>query len=163
MKFLVILLLFVCSIAPSQNADDASENKIEDFFNVKPGGELLVYERTLHKYKCTFTYRAQGGTNEQWQFMFEKAEDGKQLQCTVARGATSYLFFEDFTMSVTGPKVHIEDYEATSSSEQRLKPEEVNMNAKKRMVQALEGSFQKKLERVTVIAKIGKKKKQEEL
>ncbi|XP_076465927.1 myeloid-derived growth factor-like [Babylonia areolata] len=152
MKLLVILSLFVCSAVRSENT-----NAIQDEFDVKPGGQVMVYEKELDKYKCTFTYQAQGGTNEKWQFILEKLNDGQALQCTVARGGTSYLFFETFSMSLTGPKVHLENYEAVSTRDERLKDSEVKVNKKKRTVSAVDGEFQKKLERVTLQAIVGKK------
>ncbi|XP_076465836.1 uncharacterized protein LOC143297391 [Babylonia areolata] len=142
-------MLLLCNVVHSEHLFGA--------FDVKPSAKALYYQKKWQKYKCTFTYLAQGEEKEQWQFIMEKLSDGKMLRCSVSRGATSRVTFQNFTLSLTGPKVHLESYDAVSYLEQRLKDSEVKMDQKKRIVYAVEGEFQKKLERVTLTARVGKK------
>ncbi|NXP39889.1 MYDGF factor, partial [Leiothrix lutea] len=57
-------------------------------------------------YSCTFTYSAQGGTNEQWQMNVGTSEDNGLFSCTIWRPqGKSYLFFTQFKAEVKGAKI----------------------------------------------------------
>uniref|UniRef100_A0A670K7R4 Uncharacterized protein n=1 Tax=Podarcis muralis TaxID=64176 RepID=A0A670K7R4_PODMU len=57
-------------------------------------------------YTCTFTYAAQGGTNEKWQMSIGISEDNLLFSCSIWRPqGKSYLFFTQFKGEVKGAKI----------------------------------------------------------
>ncbi|KAK7479672.1 hypothetical protein BaRGS_00029048 [Batillaria attramentaria] len=151
MKLLALVVFSVFTVLSS--ADDS----FQDVLNVKPGPED-VFEKELNGYKCKFAYQAQGGTNEQWQVGMEILDDGGAFLCSVARGQASYLYFQKFHMSVSGPNVKLEQTEAISSGATPLDPEEYQIDKTANSVSHVEGKFKNHLERVTVYATIGGKR-----
>ena len=52
---------------------------------------------------------------QQWHVSMEMIDDGQSLLCTVARGQTSYLYFQTFTLTLSGPGVTLQQFEAIVS------------------------------------------------
>uniref|UniRef100_H3BEH1 Myeloid derived growth factor n=2 Tax=Latimeria chalumnae TaxID=7897 RepID=H3BEH1_LATCH len=75
-------LFLLALLAPSCRAAD-SANTVE--FNVQPGGMVHSFSQSMSDYTCTFTYAAQGGTNEQWQMSVGVSEDNQLFSCSVWR------------------------------------------------------------------------------
>ncbi|CAN0325134.1 unnamed protein product [Lampetra fluviatilis] len=97
-------------------AASADEKALTVEFDVRPGGivhsfkQELVSKGLLHRYSgkfgCTFTYAAQGGTNEQWLMSLGSNEDHSLFSCSVWRpNGKSYLFFVQFNTEISGAKV----------------------------------------------------------
>uniref|UniRef100_A0ACB8F1W9 Uncharacterized protein n=1 Tax=Sphaerodactylus townsendi TaxID=933632 RepID=A0ACB8F1W9_9SAUR len=57
-------------------------------FDVRPGGMVHSFSKSLGDYACTFTYAAQGGTNEQWQMSVGVSEDNLLFSCSVWSSST---------------------------------------------------------------------------
>ncbi|XP_025077176.1 myeloid-derived growth factor-like [Pomacea canaliculata] len=137
-----------------------SQDSVQDVFNVQPGGQTMVFEKDWEGYKCSFTYQAQGGTNEQWQVIVEYVNDRKGIQCTVARGQVSYLFFQKFSLSISGPGVKIiqESCEAIDTGDRPLSNKEYSVNLGSNSLSSVDGAFKNHLERVTIQAEVKQKR-----
>ncbi|KAK7115695.1 myeloid-derived growth factor-like [Littorina saxatilis] len=151
MKWFVIVTIFVCNIA-----QDLCDDSTQDVFFVKPGGQTTVYEKEWNGFKCSFQYQAQGGTHEQWQVSMETIDDGQSLMCTIARGQTSYLFFETFTMTLSGPGVKLQQFEAIKTEGKPLAENEYKVNKKANTLMAAPGQFKNQLEKITLLGSLGK-------
>ncbi|XP_075060896.1 myeloid-derived growth factor isoform X3 [Mixophyes fleayi] len=105
----------------------AHETSSTEEFDVKPGGLKYTYTRTLGDFSCSFSYMAQGGTNEKWQMSIGVNEDNLFLSCSIWRPmGTSYLFFTMFKAEVRGGK--IEYCEAYSQADKPLKKSEYDIS-----------------------------------
>merc|ERR1712189_101881 len=81
-------------------------------FWVYPGGEEHTHTQSKGSFSCSFTYTANGGTNESWEMTLGVNTEGNAYSCTVGtpRG-TTYLYFEDFEIKVDGATIeHTEIY-----------------------------------------------------
>ncbi|NXO44770.1 MYDGF factor, partial [Locustella ochotensis] len=125
-------------------------------FDVRPGGEVHSFTRSLGDYGCTFTYSAQGGTNEQWQMSVGVSEDSGIFSCTIWRPqGKSYLFFTQFKAEVKGAKI---DYAmaysqaaAGARADIPLKQEEFEIT--ETSVSHREGKFRFELSKLVIAAK----------
>ncbi|XP_061432306.1 myeloid-derived growth factor-like [Lethenteron reissneri] len=87
-------------------AASADEKALTVEFDVRPGGIVHSFKQELGKFGCTFTYAAQGGTNEQWLMSLGSNEDQSLFSCSVWRpNGKSYLFFVQFNTEISGAKV----------------------------------------------------------
>ncbi|XP_063003067.1 myeloid-derived growth factor [Elgaria multicarinata webbii] len=125
-------------------------------FDVRPGGMVHSFSRSLGDYACTFTYAAQGGTNEQWQMSIGVSEDNLLFSCSVWRPqGKSYLFFTQFNAEVKGAKIEYGvAYSAAASrgqSDVPLKEEEFIVT--ETAVTHKEGKFRSELSKVLIVAK----------
>ncbi|XP_076465928.1 uncharacterized protein LOC143297443 [Babylonia areolata] len=152
MLFVVALMVFMCYTAHSEHTIDV--------FEVKPSDKPLYYQKKWLKYKCTFIYFAQGQTKEEWRIIMERLNDGTYLKCAIFR-TESYLTFENFTVTLTGPGVDVVSHDVTSIGETALKHYETELDRPKRKVSSVDGKFHKKLSRVILMAKIPGDKKTE--
>ncbi|NXK92215.1 MYDGF factor, partial [Formicarius rufipectus] len=107
-------------------------------------------------FSCTFTYSAQGGTNEQWQMNVGVSEDNGLFSCSIWRPqGKSYLFFTQFKAEVKGAK--IEDAMAYSQAavgaqnDIPLKQEEFEIT--ETTVSHREGKFRFELSKLMIVAK----------
>ncbi|XP_009470184.1 PREDICTED: UPF0556 protein C19orf10 homolog [Nipponia nippon] len=122
-------------------------------FDVRAGGLLLFFQGD---YTCTFTYSAQGGTNEQWQMNIGVSEDNLLFSCSVWRPqGKSYLFFTQFKAEVTGAKIEYamaySQAAAGGQSDVPLKQEEFEIT--ETTVSHREGKFRFELSKLMIVAK----------
>ncbi|XP_063147042.1 myeloid-derived growth factor [Candoia aspera] len=137
------------------SAVGAEEEPITADFDVRPGGMVHSYSKTLGDYTCTFTYAAQGGTNEQWQMSIAVSEDNVLFSCSVWRPqGKSYLFFTQFKAEVKGAKIHYAmAYSAAGVGGQDDIPlKEEEFFATERAVAHREGKFRSELSKVLIVA-----------
>ncbi|XP_062815684.1 myeloid-derived growth factor [Anolis carolinensis] len=145
------LLLRLClSAVAAEEASSSAE------FDVRPGGMVHSFSKSLGDYSCTFTYAAQGGTNEQWQMSMGTSEDGLLFSCSVWRPqGKSYLFFTQFRAEVTGAQIeYAMAYSAAASGGQSdvpLKEEEFEVS--ETAVTHKEGKFRAELSKLLIVAK----------
>ncbi|NXV83177.1 MYDGF factor, partial [Atlantisia rogersi] len=125
-------------------------------FDVRPGGEVHSFSRSLGDYTCTFTYSAQGGTNEQWQMNIGVNEDNQFFSCSIWRPqGKSYLFFTQFEAEVKGAKIEYamaySQAAVGGQSDVPLKKEEFEVTETK--VSHREGKFRFELSKLMIVAK----------
>lgn len=107
-------------------------------------------------YSCSFTYSAQGGTNEQWQMTVGVSEDGALFSCSIWRPqGKSYLFFTQFKAEVKGAKIeHAMAYSQAAAgalNDIPLKQEEFGVT--ETTVSHREGKFRFELSKLMIVAK----------
>ncbi|XP_030073812.1 myeloid-derived growth factor [Microcaecilia unicolor] len=106
MAALELWLLVGVLLALSFSGSAALESASTQEFDVRPGGEVHSFSQSKGGYTCTFTYAAQGGTNEQWQMSTGISEDKHVFSCSIWRPqGKSYLFFTQFKADVQGAKI----------------------------------------------------------
>ncbi|XP_030822404.1 myeloid-derived growth factor [Camarhynchus parvulus] len=125
-------------------------------FDVRPGGEVHSFSRSLGDYSCSFTYSAQGGTNEQWQMTVGVSEDSGLFSCSIWRPqGKSYLFFTQFKAEVKGAKIeHAMAYSQAATgalNDIPLKQEEFGVT--ETTVSHREGKFRFELSKLMIVAK----------
>ncbi|XP_039372094.1 myeloid-derived growth factor [Mauremys mutica] len=125
-------------------------------FDVRPGGMVHSFSRSLGDYTCTFTYASQGGTNEQWQMSIGVSEDDKLFSCSVWRPqGKSYLFFTQFKAEVKGAKIEYgmaySQAATGGQSDVPLKAEEFEIT--ETTVAHKEGKFRSELSKLVIVAK----------
>ncbi|KAM4658424.1 myeloid-derived growth factor [Amazona ochrocephala] len=134
----------------------AAEQPSAAEFDVRPGGGVHAFSRSLEDYTCTFTYSAQGGTNEQWQMNVGVSEDNQLFSCSVWRPqGKSYLFFTQFKAEVKGAKIeHAMAYSQAAvggQSDIPLKQEEFEVT--ETTVAHREGKFRFELSKLMIVAR----------
>uniref|UniRef100_A0A8C9ES29 Myeloid derived growth factor n=1 Tax=Pavo cristatus TaxID=9049 RepID=A0A8C9ES29_PAVCR len=134
----------------------AAEEASTTEFDVRPGGEVHSFSRSLGDYTCTFTYSAQGGTNEQWQMNIGVSEDNLLFSCSVWRPqGKSYLFFTQFKAEVKGAKIEYamaySQAAVGAQSDIPLKQEEFEIT--ETTVSHREGKFRFELSKLVIVAK----------
>ncbi|KAE8631388.1 hypothetical protein XENTR_v10001175 [Xenopus tropicalis] len=142
-----LLLLAVCS---------AQEKSSTEEFDVRPGGLQHSFTSKLGDYACTFTYAAQGGTNEKWHMSVGLSDDNQHFSCSIWRPqGKSYLFFTGFKAEVTGGKIEFsEAYSQASSdgsSDVKLKSSEYDVTDN--VVSHRPGSFSSSLCKLVLVAR----------
>ncbi|NWY44899.1 MYDGF factor, partial [Sylvia atricapilla] len=125
-------------------------------FDVRPGGVVHSFSRSLGDFGCTFTYSAQGGTNEQWQMNVGMSEDDALFSCTIWRPqGKSYLFFTQFKAEVKGAKIEYamaySQAAVGAQSDIPLKQEEFEITDT--TVSHREGKFRFELSKLVIVAK----------
>lgn len=144
--FLAFILCFA-----SVTAGASSERTKTVDFNVKPGGVVHTFTEGIGKYECSFTYAAQGGTNEQWLMSVGLSDDDKLFSCSIWRPqGTSYLFFQQFKAELKGTKIHYANA-YTGHGDVELKPGEITKGDS--AVTHTEGKFNAQLSKLVVIGK----------
>uniref|UniRef100_A0A0B7AMF3 Myeloid-derived growth factor n=1 Tax=Arion vulgaris TaxID=1028688 RepID=A0A0B7AMF3_9EUPU len=138
--------LIVCLIFLSVDADTRTENIIF----VKPGAGTISAQVELTKYLCKFTYAAQGGTHEEWSLSLEILDGGSAVLCSVDRGIPSYLFFQDFKLELTGPRVSVTDVDVKNSQRDNLNLGQEEYLLDKNSVSSVTGKFKNHLEKVAL-------------
>ncbi|NWH58796.1 MYDGF factor, partial [Geococcyx californianus] len=146
----VLVPALLCLAAGAAEPPSAAE------FDVRPGGEVHSFSRSLGDYTCTFTYAAQGGTNEQWQMNIGVSEDDLFFSCSVWRPqGKSYLFFTQFKAEVKGAKIEYATAYSQAAvggqSDIPLKEEEFEIT--ETTVSHREGKFRFELSKLTIVAK----------
>ncbi|NWW00142.1 MYDGF factor, partial [Machaerirhynchus nigripectus] len=103
-------------------------------------------------YGCTFTYSAQGGTNEQWQMNVGVSEDNGLFSWPQGK---SYLFFTQFKAEVKGAKIEYamaySQAAVGAQSDIPLKQEEFEVA--ETTVSHREGKFRFELSKLTIVAR----------
>uniref|UniRef100_A0A8B9V365 Myeloid derived growth factor n=1 Tax=Anas zonorhyncha TaxID=75864 RepID=A0A8B9V365_9AVES len=127
----------------------AAEGPSTAEFDVRPGGEVHSFSRSLHFQRCTF---AKG----QWQMIVGVSEDDLLFSCSVWRPqGKSYLFFTQFKAEVKGAKIeHAMAYSqaaAGGQSDVPLKQEEFEIT--ETTVFHREGKFRFELSKLMIVAK----------
>ncbi|KAG8454465.1 hypothetical protein GDO86_000909 [Hymenochirus boettgeri] len=143
----VIWLVSVCYAHDTSSTEE---------FDVRPGGLEHSFTRRLDDYSCTFTYVAQGGTNEKWQMSLGVSEDSHLFSCSVWRPqGKSYLFFTEFRAEVTGGKIeYSEAYSQVSSDgSSDVKLKETEYNVSDNVVSHRPGSFSASLSKLVVVTR----------
>uniref|UniRef100_A0A8D0DWL4 Myeloid derived growth factor n=1 Tax=Salvator merianae TaxID=96440 RepID=A0A8D0DWL4_SALMN len=140
-------------LLPALGADGGSSTAE---FDVRPGGMVHSFTRSLGDNSCTFTYAAQGGTNEKWQMSIGVSEDNMLFSCTVWRPqGKSYLFFTQFKADVTKAKIEYSmAYSAAATGSQSdvpLKEEEFQVT--ETSVSHREGKFRSELSKLMIVAR----------
>lgn len=149
MEWRGILALFFFLFSCLQTVRSDAES-ITEQFDVRPGGESHKAEKALGSFKCTFLYKAQGGTNEKWEMTLDKDEFGAH-SCTVTRpDGPSYIFFLQFKMKVAGAR--LTEVEAIGGQEHPLEPEEYVVSKRHNEVHSKKDAFKSTLKRLTVYA-----------
>ncbi|XP_042335138.1 myeloid-derived growth factor [Sceloporus undulatus] len=138
------------------SAAGADEASATAEFDVRPGGMVHSFSKSLGDYTCIFTYAAQGGTNEQWQMSMGISEDNLLFSCSVWRPqGKSYLFFTQFKADVKGAKIeYAMAYSTAASGGQNdipLKEEEFQVT--ETAVTHKEGKFRAELSKLLIVAK----------
>ncbi|NWJ01676.1 MYDGF factor, partial [Crypturellus undulatus] len=146
----VVAVVLLCPAARAEEAASTAD------FDVRPGGMVHSFSRSLGDYTCTFTYSAQGGTNEQWQMSVGVSEDNLLFSCSVWRPqGKSYLFFTQFKAEVKGAKIeHAMAYSQAAvggQSDVPLKQEEFEIT--ETTVSHKEGKFRFALSKLMIVAK----------
>ncbi|XP_066062007.1 myeloid-derived growth factor [Chamaea fasciata] len=149
-----LLCLAARAAAEPGTAPDAVPGTAE--FDVRPGGVVHSFSRSLGDYGCTFTYSAQGGTNEQWQMNVGTSEDNALFSCTVWRPqGKSYLFFTQFKAEVKGAKIEYamaySQAAVGAQSDVPLKQEEFEITDT--TVSHREGKFRFELSKLVIVAR----------
>ncbi|XP_057274758.1 myeloid-derived growth factor [Pezoporus wallicus] len=137
-------------------AAGAAEEPSAARFDVRPGGGVHSFSRSLEERTCTFTYSAQGGTNEQWQMNVGVSEDKQLFSCSVWRPqGKSYLFFTQFKAEVKGAKIEYamaySQAAAGGQSDIPLKQEEFEVT--ETTVAHREGKFRFELSKLMIVAR----------
>lgn len=154
LALVLVLVLGTCG-ASSERTKTAE-------FNVKPGGvvhtftEGIVSVSSKKEYECSFTYAAQGGTNEQWMMSVGLSDDDRLFSCSVWRPqGKSYLFFTQFKAELKGTKIEYANaYSQTAAAGQSdvaLKPGEFTIGDS--TVTQTDGKFSAQLSKLTVIGR----------
>ncbi|CAN2391134.1 UPF0556 protein C19orf10 homolog [Pristimantis euphronides] len=139
-------LLFSFLLLGSTAAEGSSEE-----FDVKPGGLDYSFILRAGPFSCSFSYAAQGGTNEKWQMTIEVDDQSKYFSCLIWRPTgTSYLFFTKFKAEVSGGK--IEFFEAYSQESKALKKSEYEI--KDTTVSDVPGSFSSSLSKLIIMVRV---------
>lgn len=143
---------FVLSFATSEASSEQTKT-VE--FNVKPGGVVHTYTESIGKYECSFTYAAQGGTNEDWLMSVGLSDDERLFSCSLWRPqGKSYLFFTQFKAELKGTKIEYANaYSQTGHTDVPLKPEEFTIGDS--TVTQTDGKFSAQLSKLTVIGRTG--------
>ncbi|KAJ0065065.1 hypothetical protein NL108_005534, partial [Boleophthalmus pectinirostris] len=95
--------IFVLVLATTEASSEKTKT-VE--FNVKPGGVVHTFKEGIGKYECSFTYAAQGGTNEDWLMSVGLSDDDRLFSCSLWRPqGKSYLFFTQFKAEMKGTKI----------------------------------------------------------
>ncbi|KAF7236661.1 Myeloid-derived growth factor [Varanus komodoensis] len=146
-----LLLQLIPVVAGTQGRSNTSD------FDVRPGGMVHSFSQSLGEFSCTFTYAAQGGTNEQWQISVGISEDNGLFSCSIWRPqGKSYLFFTQFKAEVKGAKIEYGMAYSTAAvggrSDIPLKDEEFQVI--ETAVMHKEGKFRSELSKVLIIAKM---------
>ncbi|XP_057697138.1 myeloid-derived growth factor [Corythoichthys intestinalis] len=98
--------LFFVVLLSHYPAHASSEQTKTVEFDVKPGGTLYEFTESIGGYECSFSFVAQGGTNENWLMSVGLSDDKTHFSCSVWRPTgKSYLFFTAFKMELKGTKV----------------------------------------------------------
>ncbi|XP_032992452.1 myeloid-derived growth factor [Lacerta agilis] len=143
-------------LLPLLPAAEAEGDQSTAEFDVRPGGAVHSFSKSLGDYTCTFTYAAQGGTNEKWQMSIGISEDNLLFSCSVWRPqGKSYLFFTQFKGEVKGAKIEYGmAYSTAAAGGQRdiaLKEEEFQVT--ETAVSHKEGKFRSELSKLLIVAK----------
>lgn len=129
-----------------------------EIIDVRPLGKKITEEKDLEGWKCSFTYQAEGGTDEEWLMKLEVDETKTSFLCSVEReSGMSYLFFESFQMSITGGSVV--DGTVLGQQGQQLGSDEYKVDTQRNTVRSVEGKFKSQLDKVELFAR----KQKEEL
>ncbi|XP_066492286.1 myeloid-derived growth factor [Tiliqua scincoides] len=150
----LLFTLFLLQLRPSVLRAEEGVTTAE--FDVRPGGMVHSFSKSLGDYTCTFTYAAQGGTNEQWQMNVGVSEDNQLFSCSVVRPqGQSYLFFTQFKGEVKGAKIEYGMAYSTAAaggqSDVPLKEEEFHVT--ETAVSHKEGKFRSQLAKLLIVAK----------
>jgi len=128
---------------------------VQNVFYVKPGAGKLSVQSDLKKYQCKFSYAAQGGTHEEWQLALELVDNG--VICTVERGgSSSYLFFESFSLELTGPMVTITEVDLKDSQRDNRDLKSEEYIKEKTSVSSVKDKFKNHLEKVAVYSPLSR-------
>ncbi|XP_044124180.1 myeloid-derived growth factor [Bufo gargarizans] len=139
-----MLLLCLSNWVQAEAGDGSTEE-----FDVKPGGLDYTYTRRLGYFSCSFSYAAQGGTNEKWHMSIGVDGESRYFSCSIWRPlGTSYLFFTKFEAEVSGGKIQF--CEAYSQADKPLKKSEYEI--KDTTVSYIPGSFLSSLSKLTIMA-----------
>ncbi|KAM6463651.1 myeloid-derived growth factor [Liasis olivaceus] len=137
------------------SAVGAKEEPITVDFDVRPGGMVHSDSKSLGDYTCTFTYAAQGGTNEQWQMSIGVSEDNLLFSCSIWRPqGKSYLFFTQFKAEVKGAKIQyaMAYSKAGVGGQNDIPLKEEEFFTTERTVAHREGKFHSELSKVLIVA-----------
>lgn len=149
-----VFLSFIFALAFA-TVEASSERTKTVEFNVKPGGVVHTFTDGIGKYECSFTYAAQGGTNEDWLMSVGLSDDDSLFSCSLWRPqGKSYLFFTQFKAELKGTKIEdAQAYSQTGQSDVPLKSEEFTIGDS--TVTQTDGKFRAQLSKLTVIARTG--------
>ncbi|XP_005096556.1 myeloid-derived growth factor [Aplysia californica] len=148
------ILSSCCFLLASSAAD---ESKYQEIFFVKPGAGKLSVQAEVKKYQCKFSYAAQGGTHEEWQLSLELLDGGTAVMCSIERGgSSSYLFFEEFEVELTGPMVSITEVDLKNSQRDNKALEAEEYKREKTSVSSVTGKFKNHLEKVAVYSPLSR-------
>ncbi|XP_033749597.1 myeloid-derived growth factor homolog [Pecten maximus] len=153
MKCLVCLLILVSSVFCFGEDLVASRR-----FNIKPDPSAKSTDIVWGDIKCTFTYQAMGGTNEDWEIGIIHADE-HQVTCMVNRAdkMTTYLVFQSFSLKVKGAEFAVgQPYDRSNEA---LLPTEFVELPKKNMVKNSK-NFKNEIGKVTLWAKFGEEKEE---
>ncbi|KAM8887738.1 myeloid-derived growth factor-like [Synchiropus picturatus] len=150
----LLVLASLSTLVPVSASSDRTKT-VE--FNVKPGGVHTLTE-SIRKYRCSFTYASQGGTNEQWLMSVGLSDDDRFFSCSIWRPqGKSYLFFTQFKAELEGAKVEYANAyswaAAAGQSDVPLKEEEFTVRDS--TVTHTLGKFKAQLSKLTLMGPTG--------
>lgn len=153
MNCLICLLFLVSSVFC--NDDDVVASRR---FNIRPDPSKQSTDLVWDDVKCTFTYQAMGGTNEDWEIAIFRAEE-HQITCMVNRAdkMTTYLVFQSFSLKVNGAKLAVG--QPYNRNNEALSPIEFVEVPKKNMVKNSK-EFKNEIGKVTLWAQYGELKEE---
>lgn len=147
----VVLWMVLASVFASIDDLAKSSAAVQTTVDIKPGAGRQEANETLGEFVCTFGYKAQGGTKEEWSLSITANVAAKEWLCTVERpSGKSYLFFEEFKLGVSGARLH--DVLLEKEPGVLLSEVEYTVNKKDNSVQDSPGKFNSQLSKVQIYA-----------
>nr|XP_057928253.1 myeloid-derived growth factor [Doryrhamphus excisus] len=149
-----LILMLLLSYIPTQATEEQTKTTE---FDVRPGGVVHSFTDSIEGYECSFSFAAQGGTNEKWLMSVGLSGDKKLFSCSVWRPTgKSYLFFTQFKMELKGTKIeHANAFSQAAvpagQSDVALPPEEYTVGES--AVTHTEGQFNAQLSKLTAIGR----------
>ncbi|KAM3937391.1 myeloid-derived growth factor [Leptodactylus fuscus] len=139
--------LFFC-LSNQIRAEDTSNT---EEFDVKPGGMQNTYTKSMGDFSCSFSYAAQGGTNEKWLMSIGVDKKKRYGSCMIWRpSGKSYLYFLNVNVKVSGGKIEFCD--VYSQADKPL--EKTEYEVKDNTVSDNPGSFKSSVSKITIEASL---------
>lgn len=148
--------ILACFLAIVSAAMAAMHNMSQDTlrvssFDVKPGAGSQQHSEDLEGFLCMFSYKAQGGTKEEWAITLSKDSGGREWMCSVERpSGHSYLFFEEFKLQISGARLEETVLERKPGT--ALLNAEYIVEREQNYVQQRDGKFNSQLTKVQIYA-----------
>uniref|UniRef100_A0A8C4Q6R5 Myeloid-derived growth factor n=1 Tax=Eptatretus burgeri TaxID=7764 RepID=A0A8C4Q6R5_EPTBU len=109
----------------------------------------------MHTFTCTFTYAAQGGTNEKWHLSLGASDDSAVYSCSIWRPqGKSYLFFTQFKVETIGGTIEFADaFSKAIEGEKEVPLQQDEYIIRENSVSHNPGPFRAELSKLMVVAR----------